>query len=381
MISSVAQDIYGGFFDVPAKVAEIGRLEEEMTRADFWDNQTEAQKTVAELTRLKSLVAPQNEMKKRLDDLKALFELAEESDHDDDLMSELANETNSLHAYLDKIEIESFLSGPHDASNAIMTIHAGAGGTESCDWAEMLFRLYSRWAERRGFSVEIDDIQDGEEAGLSRVTFRIIGANAYGYSKAERGVHRLVRISPFDANKRRHTSFASVDVIAEIDDDIDMDIKEEELKIDTYRASGKGGQHVNKTESAVRITHLPTGIVVACQNERSQFKNKASAMKILKSRLYEKLLDQKRSEMDKFYGEKGEISWGNQIRSYVFQPYQMVKDLRTGAETGNLQAVMDGDIDLFVNAWLRAGGPTTDHTTGCLFFVCKGVLSETKYKT
>ena len=359
MTSSVAQDIYGGFFDVPAKVAQIGQLEEEMTRADFWDNQAEAQKTVSELTRLKALVAPQNEMKKRLDDLKALFELAEESEPDDTLSAELASETNALHAYLDKIEIESFLSGPHDASNAIMTIHAGAGGTESCDWAEMLFRMYSRWAERRGFSVEIDDIQDGEEAGLSRVTFRIVGANAYGYSKAERGVHRLVRISPFDANKRRHTSFASVDVIAEIDDDIDMDIKEEDLKIDTYRASGKGGQHVNKTESAVRITHLPTGLVVACQNERSQFKNKASAMKILKSRLYEKLLDQKRSEMDKFYGEKGEISWGNQIRSYVFQPYQMVKDLRTGAETGNLQAVMDGDIDLFVNAWLRAGGPTS----------------------
>ena len=201
-------------------------------------------------------------------------------------------------------------------------------------------------------------MQPGEEAGFSRVTFRIIGPNAYGYAKAERGVHRLVRISPFDANKRRHTSFASVDVIAEVEDDIDIDIKEEDLKIDTYRSSGAGGQHVNKTESAVRITHIPTGIVVSCQNERSQFKNKATAMKILKSRLYEKLEDQRRSEMDKFYGPKGEISWGNQIRSYVFQPYQMVKDLRTGAETGNVQAVMDGDIDIFINAWLRAGGPT-----------------------
>ena len=330
-----------------------------MARQDFWDNQSEAQQVVSEMTHLKGIVAPQIALKQRVDDLNALFELAEESEPDEALAVELAEETRRLHSDLDKIEIESFLCGPLDSSNAIMTIHAGAGGTESCDWAEMLFRMYMRWGERRGFKVEIEDVQDGEEAGVSRITFRIVGANAYGYAKAERGVHRLVRISPFDANKRRHTSFASVDVIAEIEDDIDMDIKEEDLKIDTYRSSGKGGQHVNKTESAVRITHIPSGIVVACQNERSQFKNKASAMKILKSRLYEKLLDQKRAEMDRFYGEKGEISWGNQIRSYVFQPYQMVKDLRTGAETGNLQAVMDGDIDLFINAWLRAGGPTT----------------------
>ncbi len=351
--------IYGGFFDVPSKCEKITALEAEMSKSDFWDNQTEAKKIVAELARLKGLVSPQLALKRRVADLDALFELAEESDNDESLAAELAAETLKLHSELDKIEIESFLSGPLDSSNAIMTIHAGAGGTESCDWAEMLFRMYTRWAERRGFAVEIEDVQDGEEAGVSKITFRIIGANAYGYSKAERGVHRLVRISPFDSNKRRHTSFASVDVIAEIDDDIDMDIKDEDLKIDTYRSSGKGGQHVNKTESAVRITHLPSGIVVSCQNERSQFKNKASAMKILKSRLYEKLLDQKRAEMDRFYGEKGEISWGNQIRSYVFQPYQMVKDLRTGAETGNLQAVMDGDIDLFITAWLRAGGPTS----------------------
>ena len=329
-----------------------------MARQDFWDNQSEAQQVVSEMTHLKGIVAPQTALKQRVDDLNALFELAEESEPDEALAVELAEETRKLHSDLDKIEIESFLCGPLDSSNAIMTIHAGAGGTESCDWAEMLFRMYMRWGERRGFKVEIEDVQDGEEAGVSRITFRIVGANAYGYAKAERGVHRLVRISPFDANKRRHTSFASVDVIAEIEDDIDMDIKEEDLKIDTYRSSGKGGQHVNKTESAVRITHIPSGIVVACQNERSQFKNKASAMKILKSRLYEKLLDQKRAEMDRFYGEKGEISWGNQIRSYVFQPYQMVKDLRTGAETGNVQAVMDGDIDIFINAWLRAGGPT-----------------------
>ncbi len=330
-----------------------------MAESSFWDDQAEAQKIVSALARLKSLMLPLSELERRVSDMKALFELAEESDDDESLREELSTEVANLATDLDRVEIESFLSGPHDSCNAIVTIHAGAGGTESCDWAEMLMRMYMRWTERRGYKAEIEDIQAGEEAGVSKVTFRVIGQNAYGYCKAERGVHRLVRISPFDANKRRHTSFCSVDVIAEIEDDLDMEIKEDEIKIDTYRASGKGGQHVNKTDSAVRITHIPSGIVVSCQNERSQFKNKASAMKILKSRLYEKLQDDKRAEMEKFYGEKGEISWGNQIRSYVFQPYQMVKDLRTGAETGNLQAVMDGDLDLFVNAWLRAGGPTS----------------------
>lgn len=329
-----------------------------MASDGFWDDQASAQKTVSELSSLRALVAPLLKLKASLGDLDALFELAEESDEDPALAADLSREAADLSAVLDRVEIESFLSGPHDKCNAILTIHAGAGGTESCDWAEMLLRMYMRWAERRGYETSLEDMQPGEEAGFSRVTFRIIGPNAYGYAKAERGVHRLVRISPFDANKRRHTSFASVDVIAEVEDDIDIDVKEEDLKIDTYRSSGAGGQHVNKTESAVRITHIPTGIVVSCQNERSQFKNKATAMKILKSRLYEKLEDQRRSEMDKFYGPKGEISWGNQIRSYVFQPYQMVKDLRTGAETGNVQAVMDGDIDIFINAWLRAGGPT-----------------------
>ncbi len=330
-----------------------------MAAPTFWDDQISAQKTISALSRLKNIVAPQLDLKKKVEDMNALVELAEESDEDAEMAAELAGEVNALAEFVDKVEIESFLSGPLDANNAIITVHAGAGGTESCDWAEMLMRMYLRWAERRGFKTEIEDVQDGEEAGVSKVTFRVTGPNAYGYAKAERGVHRLVRISPFDSNKRRHTSFCSVDVIAEIEDDIDMDIKEADLKIDTYRSSGKGGQHVNKTDSAVRITHLPTGIVVACQNERSQLKNKQTAMKTLKSRLYEKLMDQKRADMDKFYGEKGEISWGNQIRSYVFQPYQMVKDLRTGAETGNLQAVMDGDIDMFINAWLRAGCPTS----------------------
>ena len=329
-----------------------------MSAPDFWDSQSAAQETIAQSTALKSVVGPQLKFKKRIEDLQALAELVEESEDDPDLAAELKNETDDMLSAVDSLEIESFLSGRLDSSNAIITVHAGAGGTESCDWAEMLLRMYTRWAERRGFGFELEDIMPGEEAGISKATFRLVGRNAYGYSKSERGVHRLVRISPFDANKRRHTSFASVDVIAEIDDDINMDIPDSDLKIDTYRASGKGGQHVNKTESAVRITHIPSGIVVTCQNERSQFKNKASAMKILKSRLYEKTLDDKRAEMDKFYGQKGEISWGNQIRSYVLQPYQMVKDLRTGAESGNVQAVLDGDIDLFVNAWLRAGCPT-----------------------
>lgn len=330
-----------------------------MGAADFWNDRNSAQETLSEASRLKRIVAPQLDFQKRLGDLNALLELAEESDDDAELSAELASETNSMSVEIERVEIESFLSGKLDNSNAIVTIHAGAGGTESCDWAEMLLRMYTRWAERRGWKCDIQDIVAGEEAGVAKVTIRIEGANAYGYAKAERGVHRLVRISPFDANKRRHTSFASVDIIAEIEDDVEIEIKDEELRIDTYRSSGKGGQHVNKTDSAVRITHIPTGIVVACQNERSQLKNKQTAMKILKSRLYEKLEDEKRAEMDKFYGEKGEIAWGNQIRSYVFQPYQMVKDLRTGAETGNIQAVMDGDIDMFVNAWLRAGGPTS----------------------
>ncbi len=327
-----------------------------MAKPEFWDDQKSAHAVISKLSHLKNICAPAISLSKKIEDISALEELAEESDDDPALSAELSSESKKIEAEIDSAEIASFLSGPLDGNNAIVTIHAGAGGTESCDWASMLLRMYTRWCERRGFNVELQDVQDGEEAGITRATFRIEGVNAYGYAKAERGVHRLVRISPFDANKRRHTTFCSVDVISEVED-VDIDIKEEDLRIDTYRSSGKGGQHVNKTDSAVRITHIPSGIVVSCQNERSQLKNKQSAMKNLKSRLYEKLQDEKRTEMDKFYGEKGEISWGNQIRSYVFQPYQMVKDLRTGAETANVQAVMDGDIDFFIDAWLRAGCP------------------------
>ncbi|MGF1449075.1 MAG: peptide chain release factor 2 [Opitutales bacterium] len=349
------------YLDVPAKQTRIEALEAQMGGATFWDDPEGAQTVIGEVNRLKAVVNPIVDFRRRAEDLQAMEELVGESDEAEGaaMAEELREQAEAMRAEVDTLEISSFLSGPHDTKNAILTIHAGAGGTESCDWADMLLRMYTRWGERRGFTVSIDDLQQGEEAGIREAILRLEGPNAYGYAKAERGVHRLVRISPFDAQKRRHTSFCSVDIVAEIDDDIDLEIKEEDLRVDTYRASGKGGQHVNRTESAVRLTHLPTGIVAACQNERSQHKNKATAMRLLKSKIFEKLEDEKRTEMERFYGEKGEIGWGNQIRSYVFQPYQMVKDLRTGTETGNIQAVMDGDIDGFVNAWLRAGGPRT----------------------
>ena len=333
-----------------------------MSEASFWDDQAAAQKVIAEVNRLKNTVNPARAFNAEIGDMLAMLELVDEMNGDPDVESyqeELIDTLKRLLPKLDQLELASFLSGPHDACNAFLTINSGAGGTESCDWADMLLRMYSRWAEHAGFKTEILDIQPGEEAGISSATIRVEGPNAFGYCKAERGVHRLVRISPFDSNARRHTSFSSVDVIAEIEEDIDIEIDEADIRTDVYRASGKGGQHVNRTESAVRLTHIPSGIVVTCQNERSQIKNKATAMKTLKSRLYEKLEDEKRSEMEKFYGEKGEIAWGNQIRSYVFQPYQMVKDLRTGVETGNVQAVMDGALDPFIHAWLRAGGPTS----------------------
>lgn len=330
-----------------------------MGEADFWSDQQAANAIATEVSQLKAQIKPLRDFNQRLEDLSAVDELLEMAEGDEglELEAEFTKTVSELAALLEALELQSFLSGKMDRNNAILSVNAGAGGTESCDWAEMLLRMYTRWAERAGYKVEIDDITAGEEAGISHATIRIMGQNAYGYAKAERGVHRLVRISPFDSNARRHTSFSAVDVIAEVADDIDIEIKEEELRIDTYRASGKGGQHVNKTDSAVRMTHLPSGIAVQCQNERSQMKNRATALKMLKSRLFEKREDEKRASMEKFYGEKGEIGWGNQIRSYVFQPYQMVKDLRTGVDTSNVQGVMDGDLDRFIHAWLRAGCP------------------------
>ena len=330
-----------------------------MVADGFWNDQKAAQAIIGESNQLKRVVSGMSNFKVKFEDAQAMEELLEEEKVDEN-----SEEAEDLHATalalkleLDELEIQCYLKGPHDHCNALLSVNAGAGGTESCDWADMLFRMYVRWAERREYKTEIVDILPGEEAGLSKVTIRIEGSNAFGYANAERGVHRLVRISPFDSNARRHTSFCAVDVVAEIEDDVEIEIDDKDLREDTYRASGKGGQHVNKTDSAVRLTHIPTGIVAACQTERSQHKNRATAMKMLKARIYEKREDEKRSELEKVYGEKGEIGWGNQIRSYVFQPYQMVKDLRTGVDTGNVQGVMDGDIDAFINAWLRAGSP------------------------
>ncbi len=333
-----------------------------MAESSFWNDQAAAQKVIGEANRLKNTVNPAAAFNAEVADMMTMLELVDEMEGDPDqeaYQQEVLETLERLQPKLDQLELASFLSGPNDGCNALLTVNSGAGGTESCDWADMLFRMYSRWAESAGFKVEVLDVMPGEEAGVSSATIRIEGPNAFGYAKAERGVHRLVRISPFDSNARRHTSFSSVDVVAELEDDADIEIDPADIRTDVYRASGKGGQHVNRTESAVRLTHVPSGIVVTCQNDRSQIKNKATAMRTLKSRLYEKQEDEKRSEMEKFYGEKGDIAWGNQIRSYVFQPYQMVKDLRTGVETGNVQAVMDGELDPFIHAWLRAGGPTS----------------------
>jgi peptide chain release factor 2 len=334
-------------------------MEGEMGAPEFWNNPERAQKHIARLNGLKRMIAGVVGFNKRLEDAALMVELiesatpAEEEAH----ARELNASVTAMVDELDRLEIASFLTGQFDRNNAIFSIQAGAGGTESNDWADILFRMYSRWCERRGFGVELMDVQPGDTAGISKATILIKGENAYGYAKAERGVHRLVRISPFDSNKRRHTSFCAVDVIAEITEEIAIDIPEDEIRTDVYRSSGKGGQGVNTTDSAVRLTHIPTGIVVVCQNERSQIKNKATALVVLKARLYEKRLDDKRSEMEKFYGEKGEIGFGSQIRSYVLQPYQMVKDLRTGVSTSDTQAVLDGDLDRFIYGWLRAGCP------------------------
>jgi len=321
-----------------------------MARPDFWDHREEAQATVGEVRTLRAVVEPFRRVIAQVEDFQVLAELAVE---DETLLAESDSSWAALAEELDRIELVSFLSFQMARNNAILTVNAGAGGTESCDWALMLYRMYTHWCDRRGFKCEIIDMQAGEEAGYKNATIMISGEFAYGYLKGERGVHRLVRISPFDANKRRHTSFAAVDVTPEIDEDIEVEINEEDLRIDTYRSSGAGGQHVNRTDSAVRITHEPSGLVVTCQNERSQHKNRATALKILKGRLYQREQSKRDAERLADYGEKGDNAWGNQIRSYVLQPYQMVKDLRTDAETSNVSAVLDGDIDLFIEAYLR----------------------------
>lgn len=302
---------------------------------------------------LRDKIARYRELKSLWDDLKTLVELAIEED-DESVLDEVKTNYKKLTSDLENMKLETLLSGKYDKNNAIITLHAGAGGTEAQDWCEMLYRMYTHWAERRGYSVETLDFLDGEEAGLKSITFLVEGLNAYGYAKCEKGVHRLVRISPFDSAARRHTSFASCEVMSEIDDDIEVDINPEDLRVDTYRSSGAGGQHINKTESAIRITHIPTGVVVTCQNERSQHKNRETAMKMLKSKLIEIAEREQKEKIEDLKGVQMEIGWGSQIRSYVFHPYTMVKDHRTNYEVGNINAVMDGDIDGFINAYLIA---------------------------
>ncbi|MBI3879146.1 MAG: peptide chain release factor 2 [Verrucomicrobia bacterium] len=348
-----------GFFDVPSAQKRLAELESVMATEAFWNNRESAQKTIDESNTLKKKIDPLLAAEKHFDDLKTMLELgeAEPEAAQAAIDAELTRDVAKFSTRLEDIELRVFLNGPHDKNNCIFTINSGAGGTEAQDWAEMLSRMYARWFELRGWEAEVTDVLQGDSAGLKSITYLVKGENAYGFCKAERGVHRLVRISPFDSNKRRHTSFSSVDVIAEIEEEEQVALPPGEFSVDTFRSGGKGGQNVNKVETAVRITHIPTGLVVASQAQRSQLQNRATAMKLLLSRIYAQRLDEKKAEMERFYGEKGSISWGNQIRSYVFQPYRMVKDLRTGCQTSDVQGVMDGELDAFVNAWLRAGCP------------------------
>ena len=345
-----------GYLDLETHRRELAELEERAAAPDFWNDQKAAQETISKTNAHKALLRPYDELVGRLSDAETMRELAQaepEGASRDAALAEVGELLESAEEAFEALRTQSLLTGPLDRCNAFLTLHAGAGGTEACDWVSMLLRMYTRYAERAGLSFEMMDSTPGDEAGLVTCTFAVRGPNAYGRLKAERGVHRLVRISPFDANARRHTSFASLDVIAELEDDVKVEIRPEDLEIDTYRSGGAGGQHVNKTDSAIRIRHLPTGIVVTCDAERSQFANRKKAMAVLKARLYEYEEDRKRAALERFYGEKGSISWGNQIRSYVLQPYTMAKDLRTGHETGDVQRVLDGDLEPFIAAWLK----------------------------
>jgi peptide chain release factor 2 len=334
------------------KKSQLQKLEARMSKAGFWDNPDAAQSVVSQLSALKTVIEPVEEIHREVKDLQELFELAA-AESDKDELAQLADDLSALVKRCEQVELAGLLSRPEDMKNCFFSIHAGAGGTESCDWANMLLRMYTRYFEANKYKFQELDITPGEEAGIRSITLRVSGPFAFGKLSCETGVHRLVRISPFDSQSRRHTSFAAVDCVPEFEEDIDVEVNEEDLRIDFYRASGAGGQHVNKTSSAVRITHEPTGIVVQCQNERSQHKNKAQAMKVLKARLY-MLEQQKRDdEIAKLYGNKGEIAWGSQIRSYVLQPYQMVKDHRTSFQTGNVDAVLDGELDGFIESYLR----------------------------
>ena len=332
---------------------EIQKLDEEMGKPDFWNDQKRAQEISSKRNIFANKLEEIRNIEEKIQYIKEFIELIELEPDNSSEIEEIKREINELKQAVEKLEIASLLSGEYDKNNAIVSVQSGSGGVEACDWAEMLLRMYLRWAEKSGFDIEMVDYQPDDVAGIKSATFIVKGPYAYGYLKGEQGVHRLVRISPFDSNKRRHTSFAAVSVIPEIGEEVKVEIKDEDLRIDTFRASGAGGQHVNKTDSAVRITHIPTGIVVSCQSERSQIQNRAKAMKMLKAKLYQLELQKQKEKKKELEGEKKDISWGSQIRSYVFHPYQMVKDLRTGYETGNIQAVMDGELDEFIESYLK----------------------------
>jgi peptide chain release factor 2 len=341
----------GGFFDAGAKQNQLDELQKQIAEPNFWSDQDRSSKVLQQRARLEDNLELDRQIGRRVDDAQALMELAREGEP---VVDEFTSQLKETEQFIDGIEIKVLFSGENDRLNAIVNIHPGAGGTEAQDWAEMLMRMYLRWAEQNGFKTQMIDYQDGEEAGIKSVTFNVIGEYAFGYLSSETGVHRLVRISPFDANKRRHTSFASVAVYPEIDDKIEVVIETKDLRIDTYRSSGKGGQHVNTTDSAVRITHLPTGIVVQCQNERSQHKNKDVCMKVLRARLFELEVDKKKANTQAIEDSKTDIAFGNQIRSYVLQPYRLVKDTRTKVEVGDVDRVLDGDLEKFMKAYLQS---------------------------
>ena len=345
--------------ELPRKEELIKELEPRMEEPDFWSDPEEAQKITKRLKSLKDTVESYGQLQETMDDIYVMIDMANE-EGDPDLVPEVEEMLQTFISEFEEMRIRTLLSGEYDANNAIVTLHAGAGGTESCDWASMLYRMYSRWADSHGYKTEVLDFLDGDEAGIKSITFEVSGENAYGYLKSEKGVHRLVRISPFNAAGKRQTSFVSCDVMPDIEEDLSVEIDEKDLRIDTYRSSGAGGQHINKTSSAIRITHLPTGIVVQCQNERSQHMNKDKAMQMLKARLYLLKEQENMAKLSDIRGEVVDNGWGSQIRSYVMQPYTMVKDHRTGEETGNTSAVMDGALDPFMNAYLRWSNQTSN---------------------